>query len=374
MELRILPNPSQKFAIIGAFYYRKLDPPIVQSIPAMFKLENTTPINGFANQKLRISILLARKDSETLTLYLTSVKSARNVKRCYIKVGSTEINSKHILKLSGFGKFVFFHESLNTIQLRSLISLKIIKEISILTIQEALSNTNQGSTFSKSSLDVDYISSRDEFILCWGQTISTVDRNEKVTLIYDGESQATKERFHTISFNELANSVLVIGVLSYVLITYDNKAESWHTRKLTHPAISRSCRYLNWEPTQQLMFVLQAGVRNKENVLILSYREENKDFKLKASILSVVMSSANYSAHTKKLIYVIVDTLNDKRKVMELNISNCLENTDDNNESEEELVVIGNYLTDVPERSSRNVQFSYFFNNILVGRPILHNS
>ena len=373
MDLIILPKPSQQLTTYGPFYFRRLEPPLIRSLPGTIKLENTVPLRGLLNSKAKLSILLTRKDSETLIFFILSGKALRNVKRCYIKVGNIEINSKHILKLSGFGKFVFFQESLNTIQLRSFVSLKIIKEISILTIQEALNSINKSYVFSKSSLDVDYISSRDEFILCWGQTISTVDRNEKVTLIYDGESQATKDRFHTISYNEPTSTVLVVSVLSYFLMKYDNSNGNWSIRKLTHPAISRSCRYLDWEPTQRLIFVLQAaGVRNRENILIFSYNEEEDVLKLKASILSVAMSSTNYSANTKKLLYVVEDVIADNRRVMELNLADCFDRKEENecfDDLDEEQVVEGKYLTNAPVKASQNYIFNYFFYNMLVGAP-----
>ena len=251
--------------------------------------------------KTNLLICVYREGPYILTLNIYNLLSYKLTRRGTIYANTNAVNSRYILRPNHDSKkLIFYLECQSSIEIRSILSLKLIKTLSLAQICNQLNMSNKFSEL-KCSVDMDYISHLSSIIMLLNTKIVLIQVDKATTTIpmvlFDNEI----EKFNSLRYNSKQRTLLVEGTSSILLLKFDEVGVN-STRLLTSNKLGKASKLLCWNPFEDLVVVSQRIAQKREHYHILSYRTEN--LSVAASILGVPAYGTFYEEESQSFLYI----------------------------------------------------------------------
>ena len=252
-----------------------------------------------ANTNLHVSLF--REGPNILHMVLFNFLNFKVLKRVQVHIHKNSINTRFILRICSAGKkIIFYHESQATIEIRSLLSLKIITTVNILELCQSVYPADMFND-ARASLDLEYVPHLSSSALLLGTKIvlaPDLKLNQAPTVIFDSKEL---DQYRKLIYNRDKRTLLAVGGSTILLIEFDNYGVS-HLRLLSSDKISKASRFLCWEPEEDVVIFSQKVSFIEENYYILSYRTPN--LTLIASLQNIPTYGQLYHQATQTLMFI----------------------------------------------------------------------
>ena len=249
--------------------------------------------------KMNLLVGVYREGPYVLTLNLYSLLTFKVMRRGKVYANTNTVNSRYILRSNCESKrIIFYLEGQASIEVRSILSFKVIKTFALAQICNELNMSNQFSELI-SSVDMDYISHLSSIVLLLNTKVVMVQVHKSTSpiLVFDNEI----EKLCSLHYNSKQRTLLVEGTSSLLLITFDEVGVS-STRLLTSNKLGKASKLLCWNPFEELVVVSQRIAQKREHYHILSYRTEN--LSVAASVLDVPAYGTYYDEDSQSFLYI----------------------------------------------------------------------
>ncbi len=250
-------KPSKEHSNEVPFYFRDLGQGKTQTIPHVFRTGGGLNIGVVRNFSLCTQVCLRRGAESPLVLETLFMRRFPIVKRVPVRITQFDQSYSTVFKLCHYDSrfFVFYHEQHPIVEVRSLISLKVVTTCGLEGIFSGL-DLNSKANELKTSIDVTYIPFLEQFALAIGSTVVLAKDSAVKRIIYDAKLHNAKERFTNISYDNCSNHLLVVGTASIVIFQLDSIGTCpARTLPLDQSSYGRGARFLGWIHSESLLMI-----------------------------------------------------------------------------------------------------------------------
>lgn len=313
--------------------------------------------------RTKLGVSLFREGPNLLNMVLFNFISFSVIKRTQIHVPKSTVNSRIVLKMCpGKQRIIFYHESQGTIEIRSLLSLKVIKTYSLSDICQSVQMTDLFAEL-RTSVDLEYISHLSSIIMLLGSKIVLIaDKKYKEPPLVVFNAKEV-DRFRSMHYDPTKRMLMAVAISSLLLVEFDNFGVSC-MRLLTSDKLGRSSRFLCWNPKEDLVVFSQKVNFKLENYYIMSYKPAN--LTVAATIRNIPPYGHSYDESTQTLFFVEDGMM--RKRVSSI----CLKDFNTNFKSLDEPIDLeGQYLTCIPDDGSEANVFKIFYcREALIVKPM----
>lgn len=257
---------------------------------------------------LDLAIVLTTTGPNTLWFILVKLRKSTLIKSLKICVPKSNFNSRSLIKITQESRvFLFYHESKPEIEVRSLLSLKLLYTFNLAEICESLNITSSLPQI-RSSIDFVEIPHLFGSVVILGPKIvflSRVNRETCCEVLFDSAEHDLKDKFLSLDYSLKTKTVLLRGLSSYLLLEFDNIGVKNTKLMKFDRRMMISSRFIGWDPIEEIILIAQRTHENRENYKILDY--QSSDVKPIMMLRDQPQMSVYHSSHFQRVFFVKTD-------------------------------------------------------------------
>ena len=153
-------------------------------------------------------------------------------------------------------------------------------------------------------IDTEYLSNLKTVAISYGHYILLIpERNyeNESRIGYDSENQGVKDQFKVLRYDDNKSRLFAAGLASLVLLEFDEQGMICRSRILQHEKINRTSRYLSWDPSEDVLIMVETINRTTERVNVFRITEGELEYV--RSVSDMAMFSAFYNLYGRLLVY-----------------------------------------------------------------------
>lgn len=295
-------KPSKDFITECPFYFRDPEQGKTQTLTHVFRTGGGLAIAALRNYKLNLQVVLRRGTGSALVLEEFFMGTFRVVRKASVSIANFDTSYTTVFKICSESSpfFIFYHELHPFVEVRNLITLKVISTCGLEGVFNDLELKSCANQF-RASIDVTYISSLGQFAIAVGGTLVLAKDSTVTRIIYDIKSHNIKDRFMNVLYDESTSRLLAMGLTTIMIFQLDC-SNVYPAVTLNITSCGRVTRVLGWIPSEHMILFEKATAQFQEIVNIIYYEDPKEPLLATVSVKKPYTSS--YCPYKKALFYI----------------------------------------------------------------------